>query len=426
MFRKRTRPTRRCQELIIAACSGGVSSTTDGRLCRGRHLTIDAPGIWTFLTAEVWSDSAGMLLWLIRHFGLLMEQVESRTTGDSEIFLTARTATASVMAFTLTMLFGPHAIRWLKRRFRERIASDSETLNQLHAEKQNTPTMGGMFIMAAVLMTTLLCSDLTNVYVQVGLFAVTTLSLIGAWDDWTKQRTDRNGISVRQKLLAQSVVGVACGAALYSELPSDVFSTDWPWSVGNAGVALGVCFVLWSVVVIVGSANGVNLTDGLDGLATGCTVFCGLAFAGLAYVCGHSVIAEYLSIPHVEGAGELAVMLAALVGASLGFLWFNCHPAEVFMGDTGSLPTGGLLAVTALVTRQEVLLLVIGGVFVAETVSVILQVGWFRCTGRRILRCSPLHNHFVFRGDHETKIVTRFWIASAVLAIIGIASLKLR
>ena len=367
-----------------------------------------------------------MLLWLIRHFGLLMEQVESRTTGDSEIFLTARTATASVMAFTLAILFGPLAIRWLKRRFRERIASDSETLNQLHADKHNTPTMGGMFVMGAVLMTTLLCSDLTNGYVQVGLFVVTTLSLIGAWDDWTKQRTKRNGISVRQKLLAQSVVGVACGAALYRELPPHVFGTDWLSPVGNVDAVLGVCFIGWSVLVIVGSANGVNLTDGLDGLATGCTVFCGLAFAGLAYVCGHSVIAAYLGIPHIEGAGELAVMLAALVGASLGFLWFNCYPAEVFMGDTGSLPTGGLLAVTALVTRQEILLLVIGGVFVVETLSVILQVGWFRFTGRRVLKCSPLHNHFVFRGDHETKIVTRFWIASAVLAIIGIASLKLR
>ena len=372
------------------------------------------------------SDSANMLLWLIRHFGLLMEQVESRTTGDSEIFLTARTAAASVMAFLLAILFGPVAIRWLKRRFRERIASDSATLNQLHAEKQNTPTMGGMFTMGAVLATTLLCGDLTNIYVQVGLFVVTTLSLIGAWDDWTKQRTNRNGITVRQKLFAQTVVGVVCGTVLYRELRSHEFGTQLLWPVGNVGVTLGACFIGWSVLVVVGSANGVNLTDGLDGLASGCTVFCGLAFAGLAYVCGHSIIARYLSIPHIEGAGELSVMLAALVGASLGFLWFNCHPAEVFMGDTGSLPTGGLLAVAALVTRQELLLLVIGGVFVAETLSVIAQVGWFRLTGRRILRCSPLHNHFVFRGDHETKIVVRFWITSAVLAIIGIASLKLR
>jgi phospho-N-acetylmuramoyl-pentapeptide-transferase len=170
----------------------------------------------------------------------------------------------------------------------------------------------------------------------------------------------------------------------------------------------------------------VNLTDGLDGLAAGCMVFAGSAFIALSYLAGHKVLAAYLAVPYLPGSGELAVVLAAMVGAVLGFLWFNCYPAQVFMGDTGSLPLGGLIGLAALVTRQEVLLLIVGGIFVVETASVIAQVASFRLTGRRILQCSPLHNHFLFRGQHEMKIVVRFWITAALLAIVGIASLKVR
>src|SRR6185436_10279542 len=189
---------------------------------------------------------------------------------------------------------------------------------------------------------------------------------------------------------------------------------------------LGVGFILWSTFVLVGSSNAVNLTDGLDGLAGGCMVFAGSAFVALTYLAGHKVMAEYLSIPYIPGTGELSIVLGATVGAVLGFLWFNCYPAEVFMGDTGSLPLGALIGLAALVSRQEVLLLIVGGVFVVETLSVIAQVGWFRYRGTRLIACSPLHNHFLFRGQHEMKIVVRFWIVAALLAIIGIASLKIR
>jgi phospho-N-acetylmuramoyl-pentapeptide-transferase len=202
---------------------------------------------------------------------------------------------------------------------------------------------------------------------------------------------------------------------------------DFVWPIGNTALwSFGGAFALWSLVVIVGSSNAVNLTDGLDGLASGCTVFAGSAFVALTYLAGHKVMADYLSIPYMAGCGELSVLMGAMVGAMLGFLWFNCYPAQVFMGDTGSLPIGALLGYAALATRQEVLLLIVGGIFVIETLSVIMQVGWFRLTGNRLIACSPLHNHYLFAGQHEIKIVVRFWIGSALLALIAVASLKIR
>ena len=367
-----------------------------------------------------------MFLWLLQRFGHLFEQVAARTTGDSRVFLTARTAAASITAFLMTLVLGPMAIRWLKKRFRERIVSDSATLNELHADKKDTPTMGGLFVMGAILVSSLLWCDLNSPLVWTGLFIVLLFTSIGAWDDWVKQRTDRNGLAARQKLGLQLMVSVAAAVMLFQILKTQPFGTDLVWPLGNAALPLGAFFVVWATLVMVGASNSVNLTDGLDGLAAGCTISCGTAFAILTYLSGHSVISDYLSIPYVPGCGELTIMLGALVGAALGFLWFNCHPAEVFLGDAGSLPIGGLLAVAALASRQELLLVVIGGVFVVETLSVMLQVAWYRRTGRRLIRCSPLHNHFVFRGDNETKIVTRFWIAAILLAIVGLASLKLR
>jgi phospho-N-acetylmuramoyl-pentapeptide-transferase len=201
---------------------------------------------------------------------------------------------------------------------------------------------------------------------------------------------------------------------------------DLVFPVGKLSLSLGVFFIIWAAFVMVGTSNGVNLTDGLDGLAAGCLIFSGSAFAVLSYLSGHRIMAEYLTIAHMTGAGELGVLFGALVGAMLGFLWFNCHPAQVFMGDSGSLPTGALLGFGALVTRQEILLLIVGGVFVIETLSVILQVGYYKLTGKRILACSPLHNHYVFKGEPETRIVTRFWICAALLAMTAVASLKIR
>jgi len=347
------------------------------------------------------------------------------SSGDSRVFLTARTALASVTSFLLAIFLGPIAIKWLKTRFQERIGSDSERLNELQAKKSSTPTMGGLFVVGAIVVSILLWGDLTSRYVQLGLLAAVGFAALGAIDDWIKLSTDRNGLTVKQKLVVQFALSLLIGYVLYREHLPKLHGLELIWPIGNHGIWLGAGFIVWCTVVMVGSSNAVNLTDGLDGLASGCMVFAGSAFVALTYLSGHKIMADYLSIPFIAGSGELSVVLAALVGAMLGFLWFNCYPAQVFMGDTGSLAIGALLALAALVTRQEVLLVVVGGIFVVETLSVILQVGWYRLTGGRLIACSPLHNHFLFKGQHELKIVVRFWIGSALLAIVAVASLKI-
>lgn len=364
-----------------------------------------------------------MLVWLLKHYGFWLADA---ATGDSHVFLTARIALAAMVSFLTAVVCGPFAIRWLKSRFRERIDSASARLNELHAAKSNTPTMGGLFIVAAIVVAAVCCADLSNRYVIQALLVVVGFGCLGAMDDWIKISTQRRGLTARQKIVAQSVFALAVSSWLYMVQLSQPQGLDLVFPFGKMSLFLGAGFIGWSAFVMVGSSNGVNLTDGLDGLAAGCLVFAGLAFAALSYLSGHRLMAEYLSIPHMVGAGELGVLFAAMVGAMLGFLWYNCHPAEVFMGDTGSLPTGALLGYGALVVRQEVLLVIVGGVFVVETLSVIAQVASYRFTGRRVLACSPLHNHFVFRGITETKIVVRFWIGSALLALLAVASLKIR
>lgn len=367
-----------------------------------------------------------MLYWFLNRFAPFLEQLEFYSSGDSRVFLTARTALASVTSFLMAILLGPPAINWLKRRFRERIDSDSERLNELQADKAKTPTMGGLFVIGAVLVSVLLWGDLSSRYVQLGLLVSVGFAALGAVDDWIKLSTSRNGLRARTKLLVQSIFALVVGFVLYREHLHQPHGLELIWPFGSHGIWLGAGFVAWSMLVMVGSSNAVNLTDGLDGLASGCTVFAGSAFVALTYLAGHAVMAEYVNVPFISGAGELSIVMGALVGAMLGFLWFNCYPAQVFMGDTGSLPIGALLALAALVTRQEVLLVVVGGIFVIETLSVIMQVGWFRMTGNRLIACSPLHNHFLFKGQHEIKIVVRFWIGSALLAIVAVASLKIR
>lgn len=360
-----------------------------------------------------------MLIWILEH-------LEIYSTGDSRVFLTARIALAAVTSFVMALALGPHAIRWLKARFTERIASDSEKLNELHKNKQQTPTMGGIFIVAAIDIALLLWGDLRSPLTLLGLYTVTSFGALGAYDDWIKLRTRKNGLRPRQKFAIQVLLAAVAAIVLYRQMADVPRGLDLIWPIGNASLALGGVYLIWATFVMVGSSNAVNLTDGLDGLACGCTIFAGSAFAALSYLAGHRVLADYLSIPFIPGAGEVAILLGALVGAMLGFLWFNCYPAQVFMGDTGSLAIGAVLALAALVTRQEVLLAVIGGIFVIETISVILQVGWYRLTGRRLIACSPLHNHYLFKGEHEIKIVVRFWIGAAVLAIVGMAMLNIR
>lgn len=367
-----------------------------------------------------------MLIWLLHNVGPFWQRLEPFASGDSRTFLTARTALASLTSFLLAVLFGPFAIRWLKTHFRERVASASERLNEIQASKNATPTMGGIFILSAILFSVILWGDVTSRYVQMGIVVALGFGGLGALDDWVKLRTARNGLTVRQKLLGQVLLSAVVGTVLFWHHHNKPFGLALFSPFGEASVSIGIAFIFWSMFVLVASSNGVNLTDGLDGLAAGSMVFAGSAFVALSYLAGHKAMATYLHIPYMAGAGELTIVLGATVGAVLGFLWFNCHPAEVFMGDTGSLPLGGLIGLAALVTRQEALLVVIGGVFVVETLSVILQVAWFKRTRTRILACSPLHNHFLFRGHHEMKIVVRFWIVAALLAIIGVASLKIR
>lgn len=366
-----------------------------------------------------------MIIWLLKTFSPLLEQLEVLSTGDSRVFLTARIALASLSSFLIALFLGPLAIRWLEKRFRERVDSASEKLNEIHASKNATPTMGGIFIIGAILSSTLLWADLANQFVQLGILTAAGFALLGAYDDWIKLSTKQNGLKPRQKLVVQLLFSGLVGTLLYFTNVGEEAGLELIMPVTRLTCYLGVFFIPWSMLVMTGSSNAVNLTDGLDGLASGCMVFAGAAFTGLAYLAGHKVMAEYLQVPYIPGAGELSILLGATVGAVLGFLWFNCYPAQVFMGDTGSLPLGALLGFTALVIRQEALLVIAGGVFVVETLSVILQVFWFKRTGNRLIACSPLHNHYLFKGQHEMKIVVRFWICSALLAIIAVASLKI-
>lgn len=362
-----------------------------------------------------------MLLWLLDTLALI---VPLDLSGDSRILLSVRAAIAAVLAFVVTVAGGPLTIRWLRRHVRETVSSASAALDAAHAGKNETPTMGGAFLVAAIVALTLLTADPASRFVQGSLFTLVGFGAIGAYDDWRKARTGR-GITARQKLASQCVV--ALGSSLFLQRAfADSPAAEWVvWPVGSSGLPLGGLFPVWAMLVLVGSSNGVNLTDGLDGLASGCLVVVSSALAGLAYLGGHRILAGYLRIPYLEGVGELSVVLLAMAGATLGFLWFNCHPAQVFMGDAGSLPLGATLGYVALATRQEVLLVLIGGVFVIETLSVITQVGWFRLTGRRLIACSPLHNHFVLRGQSEHRTVVRFWIGSTLLAVCAFASLKI-
>ncbi len=328
--------------------------------------------------------------------------------------ITARAALAAVVAFLLAVVLGPRWIAWLGHRFREPIKSDSAELCRLNQGKKATPTMGGLLIVAGLGGSLLAAGDLTNRYLLLALAVTAGLTLLGAMDDLVKLRSERRGLSAACKLAGQTAVAAAAAIYLYcdhSALPDGLLLPP-PFSVLPHG--LGLAFVPLAMVVIVGASNAVNLTDGLDGLAGGCMVFAAAAMGLAAYAAGHAQWAAYLNVPHVAGCGEMAVVAAATIGAMVGFLWFNCHPAQVFMGDTGSLPLGGLLGVTAVVARQEFLLVLAGGVFVAEAGSVLLQVGWYKWRKRRIFLCAPLHHHFQFRGWPESKIVVRFWIAAAL------------
>lgn len=349
-------------------------------------------------------------------------------------YLTFRAAFAAITAFLVCVAAGPAFISHLRRRkIGERIGTDSARLADLHRDKANTPTMGGALIVIAAVVSSFLWADPLNFYVLIGNLVVLYLGLVGYVDDNIKL-TDpsKKGLSVRMKLLAQVLLAILVAVSLLGHYKAG--HAEWgtilqlpfvsirftPWAMGS------VVFVCFVALVMAGSSNAVNLTDGLDGLAPGCMVMVSGAFAALAYIAGNAIFSKYLFIQFVPGAGELAVFCAALGGATLGFLWFNCHPAQVFMGDTGSLPLGGAIGFVAVAVKQELLLLIIGGIFVMEVMSVIIQVLHFKCTKRRVFRCAPLHHHFQFLGWAESKVTTRFWILAGLLAAFGLATLKLR
>jgi len=339
--------------------------------------------------------------------------------------ITLRAALAALASFVLAVLLGPRCIAWLRRRFREPIKSDSAEIQRLHQGKQSTPTLGGLFIVAGLVAAALVFGDLANRYVQAALLLTVGLTALGAWDDLVKLRGPQKGISVRAKLAGQLAVCIPVALLLYgrqSGLP-DGLALQVPFLPGS--VWLGPWFVPLAVLVLVGSSNAVNLADGLDGLAGGCLIFATAAMTVAAYAAGHAEMAQYLGIPRIPGAGEMTVLAAAMIGGVLGFLWFNCHPAQVFMGNTGALPLGGLLGLLAVGTRQELLLVLAGGAFVAEAASVIIQVGSYKWRRRRVFLCAPLHHHFQLKGWPESRIVVRFWIASALCALLGVAALKL-
>jgi phospho-N-acetylmuramoyl-pentapeptide-transferase len=340
-------------------------------------------------------------------------------------YITFRSAGAVLTALIVSFLFGKPVIAWLRRlKVGQHVRNDGP---QTHLTKQGTPTMGGILIIMAVMAATLLWSDLTNKYVWVVLFATAAFGGIGFWDDYVKVVKKRSkGLSARQKFGLQIVASLMIGIFLYK------FSGDREATFLSVPfmkrfiLDLGWFYIPFVCVVIVGSSNAVNLTDGLDGLAIGLVGIAATANAVLVYLGGNRIIAEYLKILYIPGSGELVIFCGALLGASLGFLWYNAHPAEVFMGDVGSLSLGGALGTLAVVTKHELILVVVGGIFVVETLSVALQVASYKLTGKRVFKMAPIHHHFEQIGWPESKVITRFWIVGIILALVSLSSLKLR
>jgi phospho-N-acetylmuramoyl-pentapeptide-transferase len=338
-------------------------------------------------------------------------------------YITFRTLLAAILAFLLAFLFGPSLIRKLVAlQVGQQIRADGPASHQI---KAGTPTMGGTLILFSLVLSTLLLADLTNAYIWMLLAVTIGYGTIGFVDDWRKLRRRQSlGLTGRQKLAAQFALALVAGGFLLWKNEFD--STMTTPFLKNVRPDLGWFYVPFAALVIVGSSNAVNLTDGLDGLAIGPVMMVALVYMTFCYVAGNVKLAEYLQVPHVPGAGEVAVFCGALVAAGLGFLWFNAYPAQMFMGDVGSLSLGAALGALALISRQELVLVVAGGVFVAEALSVILQVASYKLRRRRIFRMAPIHHHFELLGWPEPLIIVRFWILSILCALLALSTLKLR
>lgn len=340
-------------------------------------------------------------------------------------YLTLRTILGVLTSLLISLVLGPVMIRRLSfHQIGQTVRDDGP---ETHFSKAGTPTMGGALILVAIAIATLLWADLDNHYVWIVLIVTLTFGLIGLVDDYKKLvLNDPKGLAARWKYFWQSVAGLGASLVFYYTATTPMETALLIPYLKDVSLDWGPVYILFSYLVIVGSSNAVNFTDGLDGLAILPTVMVGGALGVMAYATGHIDFATYLKIPYLPGVGELMVFCAALVGAGLGFLWFNTYPAQVFMGDVGALALGAALGVVAVAIRQEIVLFIMGGVFVVETVSVVMQVVSFRLTGKRIFRMAPLHHHFELKGWPEPRVIVRFWIITVILVLVGLASLKIR
>jgi len=360
-----------------------------------------------------------MLIWLTEY---LQQYYRALSVFQ---YTTLRAILASLTALMIALWVGPFMIGWLAQYKVGQVVRDDGP--KTHFSKTGTPTMGGLLILIAIAISTLLWGDLSNGYLWIVLCVTIGFGAIGAVDDYRKL-THKNpkGLPARWKYFWQSLIGLSVAVILYNIASTPQETNLLLPFLKNIIIPLGAFYIVLTYFVIVGTSNAVNLTDGLDGLAIMPIVLVGGALGIFAYVTGHVNFSEYLSVPYIKGVEELSVFCGALVGAGLGFLWFNAYPAQVFMGDVGSLGLGAALGVIAVLVRQELVLFVMGGVFVAETVSVILQVASFKLTGKRIFRMAPIHHHFELHGWAEPKIIVRFWILTVILVLFGLATLKLR
>jgi len=338
-------------------------------------------------------------------------------------FITFRTIYATITALVISFILGPWMIAKLQNL---QIGQSIRKVGpESHFKKEGTPTMGGTLILAAIVLPTLLWADLTNIYVWVTLLVTVGFGAVGFVDDYRKvKKRNSDGLSARQKMFWLMGISLTAGIILYC-YPSFRTTLAFPFFKGLVP-NLGLFYIPFAMLVIVGTSNAVNLTDGLDGLAIGPMIIASGTYLIFAYLAGNAKLSEYLQISSVQGAGELAVLCGAMVGAGLGFLWFNTYPAQVFMGDVGSLSLGGALGTIAVITKQEIVLVIVGGIFVVEALSVIFQVTSFRLYGKRIFRMAPIHHHFELKGWPEPKIIVRFWIISIILALVALSTLKLR
>ncbi|MEW6727968.1 MAG: phospho-N-acetylmuramoyl-pentapeptide-transferase [Pseudomonadota bacterium] len=340
-------------------------------------------------------------------------------------YITLRAILGVLTALAIALLVGPWMIRKLAElKFGQQVRTDGP---QTHLSKSGTPTMGGALILVAIAASTLLWGNLANPYVWVVLLVTLAFGVVGWMDDWLKiSKKNSKGLPARWKYFWQSVIGLTAAVYLYASAQTPAETSLLVPMLKDVLIPLGFGYVVLTYFVIVGTSNAVNLTDGLDGLAILPTVLVAGALAVFAYLTGNIKFAEYLGIPYVAGVGELVVFCAAIVGAGLGFLWFNTYPAQVFMGDVGALALGAALGTVAVMVRQEIVLFIMGGIFVLETVSVMLQVASFKLTGKRIFRMAPIHHHFELKGWPEPKVIVRFWIITVILVLIGLATLKVR